>query len=49
MSIFGMADLRVVRPNVEVTGATRQAGQAVRSMMELGGCTAWLACRGASG
>jgi hypothetical protein len=39
----------VVRPNVEVTGATREGSQAVRPMMELGGRTAWLACRGASG
>ena len=38
-----------VRPNVEVTGATRQGGQAVRPMMNQGGRTAWLTCRGASG
>ena len=36
-------------PNVEVTGVTRQDGQAVRPMMNQGGRTAWLACRGASG
>jgi hypothetical protein len=42
-------DARTVRPNVEVTGATRQDGQAVRPMMNYGGRTAWLACRGASG
>jgi hypothetical protein len=41
--------MRLVGPNVEVTGVTRQGGQAVRPMMELGGRTAWLACRGASG
>jgi hypothetical protein len=38
-----------MRPNVEVTGATRQGGRAVRPMMNQGGCTARLACRGASG
>jgi hypothetical protein len=38
-----------VQPNVEVTGATRQGGQAVRPMMDYGGRTAWLTCRGASG
>ena len=36
-------------PNVGVTGAARQGGQAVRPMMDHGGCTAWLACSGASG
>lgn len=35
--------------NVEVTGAMRQDGQFVRQIMGQGGCTAWLACRGASG
>ena len=39
----------ILRPNVEVTGATREASQAVRPMMNYGGRTAWLACRGASG
>jgi hypothetical protein len=38
-----------MQPNVEVTGVTRQDGPAVRPMMDYGGCTAWLACRGASG
>ena len=38
-----------MQPNVEVTGATRQDGRAVRPMMELGGRTARLVCRGASG
>jgi len=39
----------ILMPNVEVTGVTRQGGQAVRPMMNQGGRTAWLACRGASG
>jgi hypothetical protein len=38
-----------MRPNVEVTGVTRQDGRAVRPMMGYGGRTARLACRGASG
>jgi hypothetical protein len=37
------------QPNVELTGATRQDGRAVRPMMNQGGRTARLACRGASG
>jgi hypothetical protein len=41
--------MRFVTPNVEVTGATRRGGQAVRPMMDYGGRTAWLTCRGASG
>jgi hypothetical protein len=41
--------LHALRSNVEVTGATRQDGQAVRPMMDQGGRTAWLACRGGSG
>ena len=35
--------------NVEVTGVTREDGRAVRPMMNQGGRTARLACRGASG
>ena len=49
MSEFSAAMVGIATPNVEVTGVTRQGGQAVRPMMELGGCTAWLTCRGASG
>ena len=43
------AECGFLLPNVEVTGATRQGGQAVRPMMDQGGRTAWLTCRGASG
>ncbi|WP_256646503.1 hypothetical protein [Thermomonas paludicola] len=39
----------LLQPNVEVTGAARQDGRAVRPTMNQGGRTARLACRGASG
>jgi len=36
-------------PNVEVTGTTQQASQAVRPRLDQGGRMAWLACCGVSG